>query len=195
MLTSSVCPFVLKAVECPAIQELENGAASCGADTDTRFSYGNTCSFTCAPGYHLVGPSAVTCTSAAQWNEQMPRCEGKFIPTVFCAPKKSFVCASVTTSLQTCFPFIAITCKNPEGEAHLVSQCSHPLTQLRPDSSCSFHCEAGFELHGEHTVHCSADGQWSKALPTCKGMERGLRRVPPHSIFENISYLGSVLKE
>lgn len=183
ILTSSVFPFVLKAAKCPALQELENGAASCGADRDTRFHYGNTCSFTCAPGYRLVGPSAVTCTSAAQWNEQMPRCEGKFIPPVFCVPTKSFVGAFVTSSLQTCFPLTAITCKNPEGEAHLVSQCSHPLTRLRPESSCSFRCEAGFELQGEQTVHCSADGRWSKALPTCKGMEHSLRRVPPHSIF------------
>lgn len=49
-----------------------------------RFSYGSTCSFTCGPGYILAGPSAVTCTSAAEWNEPMPRCEGKFLPTAFC---------------------------------------------------------------------------------------------------------------
>lgn len=66
---------------------------------------------------------------------------------------------------------LAITCQNPEGEAHLVTQCNQPLTELQPDATCSFSCEAGFELQGVHTIHCSEDGQWSKAIPTCKGME------------------------
>lgn len=65
------------AVQCPALQELENGVVSCGDNADMRFSYGNTCSFSCAEGYRLVGPSTVTCTSAAEWTERMPRCEGE----------------------------------------------------------------------------------------------------------------------
>ncbi|XP_070764545.1 E-selectin-like [Enoplosus armatus] len=134
------------AVQCPSLQELENGIVSCGDDTDMRFSYGNTCSFSCAPGYHLAGPSRVTCTSAAEWSERMPRCE-------------------------------AITCQNPEGKDHLIPQCSQHLTELRPNSSCSFSCKAGFELQGAHTIHCSEDGQWSKAIPTCQA-----RGCPPPEI-------------
>lgn len=136
-----------------------------------RFSYGNTCSFSCAPGYHLVGPSMVTCTAVAEWNDVMPRCEGKSIPTLFYMVKKSFLCAFVTNIFQTYFPMSAITCKNPAGEAHLISQCSQSLTELQPNSSCSFRCEAGFELQGAQTIHCFEDGQWSKAMPTCKGMK------------------------
>ncbi|TMS20753.1 E-selectin [Larimichthys crocea] len=128
-------PFC-EVVQCPALQELENGVASCGDDADMRFSYGNTCSFSCAPGYQLVGPSRVTCTSAAEWSEKMPRCE-------------------------------AITCKVPEGDAPLITQCSQPLTELRPDSNCSFSCEEGFELQGAKIIQCSEDGQWSEAIPTC----------------------------
>lgn len=66
---------------------------------------------------------------------------------------------------------LAITCKNPEGDAHLISQCSHPLTELSPESSCSFQCEAGYELQGAPTIQCSEEGQWNKDIPTCKGME------------------------
>lgn len=91
--------FCFTAVQCPPLQELENGVASCRGDADMRFSYGNTCSFSCAPGYHLLGPSMVTCTSAAEWNERTPRCEGKSIPTVFDVVKKSFFsCAFVTNN-------------------------------------------------------------------------------------------------
>ncbi|XP_068600025.1 E-selectin-like [Brachionichthys hirsutus] len=133
---SSSQPFCV-AVQCPDLQKLDNGLTSCGDDADMKSSFGDTCSFSCAPGYHLVGPRTVTCTSSAEWSERTPRCE-------------------------------AITCKNPEGEAHLIAQCSQPLTELRPDSYCSFSCEAGFELQGASTIECSEDGQWSKAIPTCK---------------------------
>lgn len=69
------------------------------------------------------------------------------------------------------FHLPAITCKNPEGEAPLISQCSHPLNELQPGSTCSFHCEAGFELQGASTVQCSQEGRWNEATPTCKGVE------------------------
>ncbi|XP_032382005.1 LOW QUALITY PROTEIN: E-selectin-like [Etheostoma spectabile] len=135
------------AVQCPALSELDNGAVSCGDDADVRFSYGNTCNVSCNPGYHLVGPSRVTCTSTADWSESMPRCE-------------------------------AIICQNPEAKAHLISQCSQPLTKLRPDSTCSFSCEEGFELQGAHTTQCSEDGQWSKAIPTCKAIGCPAPEIP-----------------
>ncbi|XP_040895372.1 E-selectin-like [Toxotes jaculatrix] len=127
------------AVQCPALQKLENGVVSCG-HADERFIYGNTCSFSCAPGYRLVGPSSVTCTSAAEWSETMPRCE-------------------------------AITCQNPKGDAHLVPKCSQSSTELWTGSSCSFSCEEGFELQGADIIQCSQDGQWSKAIPTCKAVQ------------------------
>ncbi|XP_035864583.1 P-selectin isoform X2 [Sander lucioperca] len=141
------------AVQCPALPKLDNGTVSCGDDADVRFSYGNTCSVSCAPGYHLVGPSRVTCTSAAEWSESMPRCE-------------------------------AITCQKPEGEAHLITQCSRPSTELRPDSTCSFSCKAGFELQGAHTTQCSEDGQWSKAIPTCKVVQCNSLKAPPNAFMQ-----------
>ncbi|XP_035509970.1 E-selectin [Morone saxatilis] len=135
------------AVQCPTLQELQNGVASCGDDAGMRLSYGNTCSFSCAAGYRLVGPSSVTCTSAAEWSKKMPRCE-------------------------------AITCQKPDGEAHLITQCSQPLTDLRPNTNCSCSCEAGFELHGAHAITCSEDGQWSEAIPTCKAIECPAPEIP-----------------
>lgn len=72
------------AVQCPALQELENGLTSCDDDKGRNFSYGNTCSFSCAPGYQLVGPTTITCTSAATWTESVPRCTGESVPTSSC---------------------------------------------------------------------------------------------------------------
>ncbi|CAN9500485.1 unnamed protein product [Ophioblennius macclurei] len=125
------------AVQCPDLQEPENGVLGCSDGTDMRFSYGNTCSFSCAPGYRLVGPSTVTCTSAAQWSEQLPHCE-------------------------------AITCPGPDREDHLIAKCDKPLNELRPNSTCSFSCEPGFELQGAQTTECLEDGRWRESVPTCK---------------------------
>lgn len=69
--------FCYSAVQCPYLQELDNGLLNCGDDADVRLSFGNTCSFSCAPGYQLVGASRVTCTSAAEWSERVPQCEGE----------------------------------------------------------------------------------------------------------------------
>ncbi|XP_030583090.1 uncharacterized protein LOC115778870 [Archocentrus centrarchus] len=138
------------AVQCPALQDLENGFVSCGEDTDMRFSYKNTCSFSCAQGYRMVGPSRVTCTSAATWSQQMPHCE-------------------------------AIICQNPERGAPLITQCSESLTELRPNSTCSFSCEEGFELQGANTIQCSEDGQWNKDIPTCKVVRCPLLEAPENS--------------
>lgn len=65
---------------------------------------------------------------------------------------------------------LAITCQNPEG-AHIITNCNRPVNDLRPASTCSFTCAAGFELQGAHSTLCSEDGQWSDATPTCKGKE------------------------
>lgn len=69
------------------------------------------------------------------------------------------------------FHLPAVTCENPEGEAPLISQCSHPLNQLQPGATCSFQCEAGFDLKGASTILCSEEGRWNKATPSCKGVE------------------------
>uniref|UniRef100_A0A3Q3FWI2 E-selectin n=1 Tax=Labrus bergylta TaxID=56723 RepID=A0A3Q3FWI2_9LABR len=65
------------AVQCPDLKELENGVVNCGDNADLPFSQGSTCSFRCSSGYRLVGSSRATCTSAAEWSEKMPHCEGE----------------------------------------------------------------------------------------------------------------------
>uniref|UniRef100_A0A669BYM5 Selectin E n=1 Tax=Oreochromis niloticus TaxID=8128 RepID=A0A669BYM5_ORENI len=132
-------------VQCPALQNLKNGFVSCGEDADMRFSYKNTCSFSCDQGYHLVGASSVTCTSGGTWNQQIPHCEGK-----------------------------------RNTNTPLIMQCSDSVTELRPNSTCSFSCEEGFELQGANTIKCSEDGQWNKNIPTCKEKQCPAPEVPIH---------------
>ncbi|XP_053700214.1 E-selectin [Synchiropus splendidus] len=65
----------------------------------------------------------------------------------------------------------AITCSLLEEESHLITKCSQPLDNLRPNSICSFTCEDGYDLQGAETTHCSEDGLWTEAKPTCQAVK------------------------
>ncbi|XP_029988689.1 E-selectin isoform X2 [Sphaeramia orbicularis] len=138
-------------VQCSSLTELENGFINCGDDANTKFTYENTCTFSCAPGYKLVGSETVTCMSSAEWSESMPHCE-------------------------------AITCQTPEKEDHLIVQCSGLESDLRPESTCSFSCEAGFELQGEQTIQCSGNGEWNEVAPTCKAISCPAPEISPRGV-------------
>lgn len=187
MLTSCVSPLGLTAVQCPVLHQLENGAVSCGENVDSRFSYGSTCSFTCAPGYRLAGPSAMTCTSAAEWSQPMPHCEGKFFPAAFQLPCVlllllllllcvfSIVCANESCSVP---PLLAIKCPEPEIQSSVQMSCipsrSSPISTmtLYPlGVVCTFGCDKGHELLGATSMECQNQGQWSSAPPTCTGTQ------------------------
>ncbi|XP_019937043.1 E-selectin [Paralichthys olivaceus] len=93
------------AVELPALPTLENGFVSCGP-TNMKFIYRNTCSFSCSPGYHLVGLSTVTYTSAADWSENIPRCD------------------AITCQNPEGAPHLITVCSNSSSELRLGSTCS-----------------------------------------------------------------------
>lgn len=63
----------------------------------------------------------------------------------------------------------------PEKHTHLISQCSQTLINTVPNFSCDFRCEAGFELQGAHSIQCTQGGQWSEAIPACKGIKHILK--------------------
>ncbi|XP_060933591.1 E-selectin isoform X2 [Limanda limanda] len=93
------------AVQLPASPTLENGSVSCGPP-DMKFIYRNTCSFSCGPGYHLVGLGTVTYTSAADWGENIPRCE------------------AITCQNPEGAPHLIPTCSSSSSELRLGSTCS-----------------------------------------------------------------------
>uniref|UniRef100_A0A3Q3XJV9 Uncharacterized protein n=1 Tax=Mola mola TaxID=94237 RepID=A0A3Q3XJV9_MOLML len=131
------------AVQCPALQELENGSASCKGEKAIWFNYGNTCSFSCAPGYRLVGPSAVTCTSAAEWNETTPRCEVIECPSPEIPSSVQMNCSLSPSSFDS-------------------PMTPHPLGMI-----CIFSCDDGHELQGTSRMECVNPGQWTSTPPSC----------------------------
>uniref|UniRef100_A0A671Q9J0 Selectin E n=1 Tax=Sinocyclocheilus anshuiensis TaxID=1608454 RepID=A0A671Q9J0_9TELE len=63
-------------IHCPALDSHVNGELSC----TSSFKYGSKCSFSCAEGFHLQGASEISCTKAAKWSQEPPRCEAVLCP-------------------------------------------------------------------------------------------------------------------
>lgn len=157
------------------MQQLENGTVNCGEDEDVKFSFGSRCIFNCAKGHRLLGSSTMTCTSTAEWSEEMPQCEGEDA-LLMPEPNQYQLLFFLCTHPKNTFPFLmflslsldslAISCSKPKDEAHLLAHCSG---SFRPDSTCSFSCDSGFELQGAAVIQCSEAGTWNTNTPTCKG--------------------------
>ncbi|XP_072295250.1 E-selectin-like [Eucyclogobius newberryi] len=129
---SDSVPFC-HAVQCPAIPEMENAIVNCEGDAN---AYGNSCRFSCLPGYDLVGTKELTCTSSAEWSGTVPYCKARYCPVL-------------------------------EEKPNLKINCSRNQS---PGSTCSFSCEPGFQLQGAETLRCLEDVQWDEAAPTCEAV-------------------------
>ncbi|XP_016399151.1 E-selectin-like [Sinocyclocheilus rhinocerous] len=69
-------PPTCELIHCPALDSHVNGELSC----TSSFKYGSKCSFSCAEGFHLQGASEISCTKAARWSQEPPRCEAVLCP-------------------------------------------------------------------------------------------------------------------
>lgn len=140
------------AVQCSVLRAPENGTVTCGGDPEMDFSYGHSCSFSCAEGFRLQGASVLTCTAAAEWNEELPHCEAVRCPLLQ-APADG-----------------AIDCSNDE------------LDRLMLGTQCSFTCDQGYTLHGHEHVTCYHHGNWTGEAPKCQASPRVDALLSPTNI-------------
>uniref|UniRef100_A0ACB8F2Q0 Uncharacterized protein n=1 Tax=Sphaerodactylus townsendi TaxID=933632 RepID=A0ACB8F2Q0_9SAUR len=49
--------------------------------------------------------------------------------------------------------------------------CSHPHEDFAYGSSCNLFCNTGFQLVGSDILDCTASGNWTERLPSCKAVE------------------------
>ncbi|KFV94789.1 Complement receptor type 1, partial [Eurypyga helias] len=66
-------PPVCQVVKCFYPPNITNGKLQ-GNISDT-FSYGVSVSYSCNPGYSLVGNAFITCTASGAWSQPLPRCK------------------------------------------------------------------------------------------------------------------------
>ncbi|KAJ8376127.1 hypothetical protein SKAU_G00067070 [Synaphobranchus kaupii] len=188
-----------EAVRCPLLQVPQEGNMTCSADPSTDFSYGSTCTFSCAAGFQLHGVPSVICTESAQWSQETPRCEaiscvspeGGAHVTMDCSHSLDSLRLNSSCTFSCDEGFVlqgaeSVRCSetgewNAETPTCTAVRCpslEKPIDgsmvcsndELSYGSTCSFSCAAGFQLQGVPSVVCSESAQWSQETPRCEAI-------------------------
>ncbi|XP_063057088.1 E-selectin-like isoform X2 [Engraulis encrasicolus] len=127
-----------EAIQCPAMEAPQYGHVSCDHDSSVSSSWPNQCSFSCEEGFSLVGASTVNCTTG-HWTHQTPTCEAVKCPVI----------QTSSDSLMNCS-------RGVDGQEGTYA------------THCTFSCQQGLLLHGNHTMTCSRHGNWTGDIPECQ---------------------------
>ena len=182
-------------ITCAAI-ELANGTVSL---TSAGMRYPLTATFSCHPGYRLVGAVSLDCSVDGSWSGSAPVCQA-----VTCAALASVAHGSVeatnggtypSTATYSCEPGYSFSSSStassrvcqPDGSwSGVAPTCSGvtcaPLGTLAIDhgevattnsgvypSTATYTCSAGYELVGSSARSCQTDGSWGGTAPSCRG--------------------------
>ncbi|XP_042878589.1 sushi, von Willebrand factor type A, EGF and pentraxin domain-containing protein 1-like isoform X2 [Penaeus japonicus] len=160
----------------------------------SSYSFGDTVSYTCNPGFVLQGASTRTCQDDGVWTGEHPECEVIKCPNLQAGPN-----GQVTSYLGNYMPTNQISFSCEEGylmDGPAVLTCggdgewdgNPPACQskacgqlpsivngyveggavVRPGEQVEVKCNAGYKLHGDPMVTCKDDFTWSLPLPKCK---------------------------
>lgn len=131
-------------VKCGPPPDISNGKHS---GTEDFYPYNHGISYTCDPGFRLVGSPFIGCTvvnkTVPVWSSSPPTCE-------------------------------KIICSQP-NILHGVIVSGYKATYTHRDS-VRLACLNGTVLRGRHVIECQGNGNWS-SLPTCEFGKYGPRRV------------------
>ncbi|XP_016076071.1 PREDICTED: complement receptor type 1 [Miniopterus natalensis] len=143
-------------LDCPPLPMIPNGHHT-GQDVGP-FVPGFSVTYSCEPGYLLVGERTIRCLSSGNWSAVIPKCEG-----ILCPPPPSIPNGTHTGSPAANFPYrstVTYTC-DPGPEPGV-----------------------DFILTGERVLRCTSDSQkagvWSpQAAPRCELAVSGIQCAPP----------------
>ncbi|XP_052796464.1 sushi, von Willebrand factor type A, EGF and pentraxin domain-containing protein 1-like [Mya arenaria] len=128
-------------VDCNAPSTIENGNVT--AQTTT---YHSVASYTCDPGYDIIGSRTIQCMSNGNWSHTQATCK----PVDLLNSYKVFVisytdCGAApdidhgnVSSVETTYLFVA-----------------------------TYTCETGYNIRGDNIIHCMSNGNWSSVMATC----------------------------
>ncbi|CAH1271353.1 CSMD3 [Branchiostoma lanceolatum] len=174
------------AVQCPALTDPANGAVS-----GTNF-YGDVATFTCDPGYNLVGGSTRTCQADTTWSGSSPTCTAVQCPaltapangavsgTNFYGDVATFTCDPgynlVGGSTRTCQADTTWSGSSPTCTAVQCPALTAPANGAVSGTNsyedvATFTCDPGYNLVGGSTRTCQADTTWSGSSPTCTDID------------------------
>ncbi len=79
--------YYAEAVYCPPLTTPGNGSVTISSAGVNLLSVGSVATYSCDPGYALLGPPTRTCedpdsNSVGTWSETMPDCEGEVLENI-----------------------------------------------------------------------------------------------------------------
>lgn len=184
-----------EAVRCSVLEKPDNSRMSC---TDDKLRYGSTCNFSCDYGFHLQGPSEITCSKDALWSQETPTCTEIQCPALESPQDGRVICANPNLRVDSVCSFTcnegftldgslsatctgsgewntgapicrAIQCAALESPQDGSMLCTD--SNLGMDSICSFTCNKGFTLDGSSSVKCTGSGEWNAGAPNCRAIQ------------------------
>jgi hypothetical protein len=107
--------------------------------------FGDSVSYACDAGFHLVGPSSRRCTENGTWSADEPSC------------------TKVTCRRPTAVDHATIV-----GGTHKSANTSDDGSEpYSPGSVIRYRCATGFAINGKETRSCRSDGTWTGPMPKC----------------------------
>ncbi|NXR45020.1 CR2 protein, partial [Hippolais icterina] len=68
-------PPICQAVRCPQPPNITNGRLQ--GNASATFPSGAAVSYSCNPGYSLLGNAFINCTGSGSWSQPLPQCKGE----------------------------------------------------------------------------------------------------------------------
>uniref|UniRef100_A0A671RP15 CUB and sushi domain-containing protein 2-like n=1 Tax=Sinocyclocheilus anshuiensis TaxID=1608454 RepID=A0A671RP15_9TELE len=185
-----------KIVNCTDPGHVENGVRQVLPSGPHRYSFQTTVSYSCNPGYYLLGTSTLSCQGDGTWDRSLPKCL-----LVLCDRPSMPPYAQISGDRRTVGSVIRFSCigqrsivGNTTRMCQLDGQWSGSLPHCSGDSAglCGdpgvpvhgirlgeeftvgsivrFSCEPGYVLKGSSERTCLANGSWVGIQPEfCKG--------------------------
>uniref|UniRef100_A0A674GI92 Sushi domain-containing protein n=1 Tax=Taeniopygia guttata TaxID=59729 RepID=A0A674GI92_TAEGU len=158
-------------VTCPRPPSIANGLPS--GHPSGSFSRGVTVSYSCRPGFELLGNASVTCADSGLWSRPLNGgCRRGLNPPVqhhsACLP----LAPRSSSELNSHFPPAVRPCPMPPEVAN-GKHNGQDKAFFTAGMAVRYSCDPGYYLVGNAAVSCRASGNWSQPRPRCEG-ESGL---------------------
>ncbi|XP_023687916.2 CUB and sushi domain-containing protein 2 isoform X1 [Paramormyrops kingsleyae] len=193
-----------KIVNCTDPGHVENSVRQVLPSGPHRFSFQTAVSFTCSPGYYLLGSSTLACQGDGTWDRALPKCllvlcdrpsvppyaqisgDRRTVGSVIrysCAGRRQVVGNTTrmcqldghwSGSLPHCSGDSPGLCGDPGVPVHGIRLGE----QFSTGSVVRFSCEPGYALKGAPERTCLANGTWTGIQPECHVVSCGNPGTP-----------------
>uniref|UniRef100_A0A3B4ZYB2 E-selectin n=1 Tax=Stegastes partitus TaxID=144197 RepID=A0A3B4ZYB2_9TELE len=118
----------------------------------------------------IISPAtgSVTCVDAVEPFSFGSRCDFTCREGFYLTGDEALTCLASgrwSNATPTC---TAVQCSRLKPPLHAHVQCKDPAAEHSYGSTCTVHCEDGFDLIGANVTTCSAQATWSHAPPDCR---------------------------